>query len=113
MQEKLNMEQNPQNEKSPDLGAIMPMALEVFERALAEKKCVRERIEAYASKRNATVRELLLLAWNRNWLSFLEPKLPDDDPPITAAGVWQYWVDHPDQLRELGSARQEISSYLE
>jgi hypothetical protein len=96
----------------PDLGSMTPKALELFERALAEKKYVEEKIETYASKPHPTVRELLLLAWFRNWLKFLEPRLPDGDSP-TAASVWIYWDEHLDELRELAEAREEIISYLQ
>jgi hypothetical protein len=103
----------PGNEKLPDFGSMTPKVLEVFERGFAEKDHARETIERYASKPNPTVREMLLLAWFRNWLSFLGPKLPDGDSPTTAAGVWQYWVDHQDELLALTAVREEIISYLE
>jgi hypothetical protein len=97
----------------PGFGSMMPKALELFERALDGKKHFQEKIEKYASSAHPTVRELLLLEWFRNWLSFLKPKLPDGDSPTTAAGLWQYWNEHPDEFLALTSAGEEIISYLE
>jgi len=101
------------NRKLPDLGSMTPKALEVFERGFAEKEYVREKIETYALKPHPTIRELLLLAWFRNWLNLLEPKLSYGDSPKTAASVWQYWVDHLDELLAHAAVREEIISYLE
>lgn len=102
---------SPESGESPDLGPITPKIIELFERALAGKRNVQEKIRHYSSKPSPTVRDQLTLTWLRNWLSILDPRLPDEGPP-TAVRVWRYWINHPGELRKLTSADDEIMNYL-
>jgi hypothetical protein len=100
-----------EGKKPPDVGPVTPRIIQQFERALAGKKDVREKIRIYSLKPSPTVQDLLKLAWLRNWLAFLEPRLPDGDVP-TAATVWAYWVEHEEDYARYESLDVEIRSYL-
>jgi hypothetical protein len=102
---------SPESGKSPDLGPITPKIIELYDRALAGKADVQEKIRHYSSKPSPNVRDQLTLAWLRNWLRILDPRLPDEGPP-TAVRVWRYWINHPVELRKLTSADDAIMSYL-
>jgi hypothetical protein len=102
----------PSEDKTPpDLGPVTPGVLELFQRGLAGKKDVQEKIKHYSSKLRPTIRDLLTLAWYRNWLTILQPPLPAGAPP-TPASVWKRWFDHDKELKRLGSLGDEIRSYL-
>lgn len=97
--------------KLPDVGAATPKIVEFWERALSGKESDRNDIAQYAAKQPLTVREKLIFAWLRNKLSLLEPPLPVRTP-ANALNVWNYWIDHPDEMRTIVSLQDEITSYL-
>jgi len=95
----------------PDLGPATTAIVQQFERALAGKKEVRDTIRTYSLKPSPTIKDLLELAWLRNWLALLEPPLPDG-VPVTAASVWAYWVEHAQEFAQIKSLDAGIQSYL-
>ncbi len=99
------------SKKPPDLGQITPKLIEPFERALAEKEDLQNRIAKYASKQRPTIRELLILAFFRNCLSFLEPSLPNGYSPA-AASIWSYWAQHPEECKGNKALGDAILGYL-
>jgi hypothetical protein len=100
---------NPNN--PPDLSAVTPKYLELFERALAETPQLRKSIEELSLKSNPTVRDLLCLALYRHQLSFYEPQLPVG-VPLTPSTLWQYWAKRKPELQAHQAIQQEILSYL-
>jgi hypothetical protein len=96
----------------PDLGAATPKVLELFARALADRTELRRKIKVYSTKESPTVRDQLGLAWCRNQLCFLEPNLPVSST-LTPASLWQYWVEHQEELQKFHSEQNKIMGYLD
>src|SRR6266542_6471817 len=98
--------------KTPNLGTVTPKIVELFERALAERKDLKKRIEELSSRSNPTVRDQLWLALYRQQLSSLEPQLPAG-VSLTGMHLWQYSISHPEEYRKDCQIENEIRSYLE
>jgi hypothetical protein len=99
------------NQKAPDVGPATPKIVQQFERALAGKNDVRDKIRSCSLNPSPTIKDFLKLAWLRNWLTFLEPPLRDGEPP-TGASVWAYWVEHREEYAHYNSLDVKICGYL-
>lgn len=99
------------NRKAPNLGAVTPAVVELFERALTERKDLRKWIEHLSSISKPTIRDRLCFALYRHQLSFREPHLPAG-VSLTGVSLWQYWASHPEEYRKYESLEHQILSYL-
>lgn len=101
-----------ENSKTPNLGTATSKIVDLFDRALAERKDLEKWIEELSSKPNHTIHDQLCLGLYRHQLSFREPPLPLG-VPLTGVNLWDYWGSHYAEYQKYRQLEGEIWSYLE
>jgi hypothetical protein len=107
------MEKEPRRRtrEGPDLGPITPQIIELFDHAVQGGAELRQRIKMYEMKIHPSIRDLLVLMYLRNQLSFIDPPLAAKEKP-NGTNVWRYWGSHDEEFQNQNALKDEIISYL-